>query len=373
MVAVQRWEANVQHILLTERIAQAGIALLRKELPQAQIDERIDLSPEQLRALIGSYTALIVRSQTRVTSELLAAAPHLQVVGCAGSSLENIDLEAATRRGVLVVNAPRGEVVVASEHTIALLLALAQHIPAANRSIKAGMWETSRFLGVELYQKVLGILGLGRVGQEVAQRAHTLGMHVVAYDPSASMQQAKRAGVTLHDKAEVLQRADFVTLHTALTEGSSGTRTLLGAQQLHLLKPGAYLVNCARGGLIDEEALLATLKEGRLAGVALDVFSQQPLGDKTILSQLLLDERVIVTPHVGASTVEDRCESPPRWPETSSRRCVAIPCMASRRSRFRQRLHSSRVAAAGKKDAVCQRPMAQDSYGSQLDVCTTQC
>ena len=183
-----------------------------------------------------------------------------------------------------------------------------QHIPAANRSIKAGMWETRRFLVVELSQKVLGILGLGRVGQEVAQRAHALGMQVVAYDPSASMQQAQRAGVTLHDKAEVLQRADLVTLHTALTEGSSGTRTLLGAQQLHLLKPGAYLVNCARGGLIDEEALLATLKEGRLAGVALDVFSQQPLGDETILSQLLLqlllDERVIVTPHGGASTAE---------------------------------------------------------------------
>ena len=147
MVAVQRWEANVQHILLTERIAQAGIALVGNELPEAQIDERVDHSPEQFRALIGSSTAWLVRSQTRVTSELFAAAPHLQVVGCAGSSLEHLDLEAATRRGVLVVHAPRGEVVAASEHTFALLLALARHIPAANSSIKAGRWETSRLLG----------------------------------------------------------------------------------------------------------------------------------------------------------------------------------------------------------------------------------
>ena len=194
MVVVQRWEANVPHILLTARIAQAGIALVRNELPEAQIDERVDLSAEQLRALIGSATAWLVRSQTRVTSEFLAAAPHLQVVGCAGSSLEHINLEATIRRRVLVVNAPRGEVVAAFEHTIALLLALARHIPAAKRSIKVGMWETSRLLGVELYQKVLGILDLGRVGQEMAQRAQAVGIHVVAYRPSAALQQAQLPG-----------------------------------------------------------------------------------------------------------------------------------------------------------------------------------
>jgi D-3-phosphoglycerate dehydrogenase len=215
MVAVRQWDANVPHILLPARITQAGMALVRNELPEAQIDERVDRSPEQRRALIGSSTAWLVRSLMRVTSELMVAAPHLQVVRCAGSSLKHLDLEAAIRQGVLVVNAPRGEVVAASEHTIALVLALARHILAAKRSNTGGMWETSRFLGVKLYQKVLGILSLGRVGKEVAQRAQAVGMQVVAYYPSASLQQTQRAGVTLHRNVEVLQRADFVTLYSA--------------------------------------------------------------------------------------------------------------------------------------------------------------
>ena len=187
---------------------------------------------------------------------------------------------------------------------MALLLALARHIPAANSSIKAGRWDKSRFLGVELHGKVLGIIGLGKVGKEVARRAQSLGMRVIACDPFVSPKQAQPVGVTLHSKEEVLQRADFVTLHATLTNDESGTRRLLGARELHLLKPGAYLVNCARGSLIDEEALLAALTEGRLAGVALDVFSQEPIGDDTVLRQLLSHERVIATPHLGASTVE---------------------------------------------------------------------
>jgi D-3-phosphoglycerate dehydrogenase / 2-oxoglutarate reductase len=254
--------------------------------------------------VIGSYTALIIRSQTRVSEELLAKAAHLQVIGRAGSGQDNIDLNAAIRHRVLVVHAPRGNAIAVAEHTMALLLALARHIPAANSSIKAGRWDKSHLLGVELHGKVLGIIGLGRVGKEVARMAQALSMRVIACDPFVSSKQGQQVGVTLHCKEEVLQRADFVTLHAALANDESGTRKLLGARELRLFKPGAYLVNCARGSLIDEEALLAALNEGLLAGVALDVFSQEPIGDHAILKQLLSHERVIATPHLGASTVE---------------------------------------------------------------------
>ena len=304
MLALQTREANAPRILITEPIAQEGIDLLRYELPEAQIEVRLDLSPEQLLALIGSYTALVVRSQTHVTGELLEAAPLLQVVGRAGSGLDNIDLDAAIQHGVLVVNAHRGSAIAVAEHTLALMLTLARHIPAANSSIKAGRWDKSRWLGVELHGKVLGIIGLGKVGKEVAQRAKSLGMRVIACDPFLSTKQGQQVGVTLHSKEEVLQRADFVTLHATLANVESGKRRLLGARELQLLKPGAYLVNCARGSLIDEQALLAALTEGRLAGVALDLFSQEPIGDDTVLRQLLSHERVIATPHLGASTAE---------------------------------------------------------------------
>ena len=304
MVAIHAREANVPRILITEPIAQEGIDLLRYELPEAHIDVRLDLSPQHLLGVIGSYTALIIRSQTRVTGELLAKAPHLQIIGRAGSGLDNIDLNAAIRHGVLVVHAPRGNAFAVAEHTIALLLALVRHIPAATSSMKAGRWDKSRLLGVELHGKVLGIIGLGRIGKEVARRAQAFGMRVIASDPFVSAKQGQQVGVTLHSKEEVLQRADFVMLHAALNEGQSGTRRLLGARELQLLKPGTYLVNCARGNLIDEQALLAALTEGRLAGVALDVFSQEPIGDDEVLKQLLSHERVIATPHLGASTVE---------------------------------------------------------------------
>jgi D-3-phosphoglycerate dehydrogenase / 2-oxoglutarate reductase len=304
MLARQAREAHLPCILITEPIAQEGIDLLRYELPEAHIDVRLDLSPEHLRALIGNYTALIIRNQTRVTGDLLAEAPHLQVVGRAGSGLDNIDLEAAVRHGVLVVNAPRGSAIAVAEHTLALMLTLARHIPAANSSIKAGRWDKSRLLGVELHGKVLGIIGLGKIGKEVARRAQAFGMRVIASDPFVSAKQGQQVGVPLHSKEEVLQRADFVTLHATLANDESGTRRLLGARELRLFKPGAYLVNCARGSFIDEEALLAALTEGRLAGVALDVFSQEPIGDDTVLRQLLSHERVIATAHLGASTSE---------------------------------------------------------------------
>ncbi len=291
-------------ILITDRIAQEGIDLLRAQLPQAQIDQRPGLSPEQLKAIIGDYHALIVRSETQVTADILMEATKLKIVGRAGVGVDNIDTQAATRQGIMVVNSPTGNIIAAAEHTIAMLLSLARHIPAATSSMKAGKWEKSKFLGVEVRNKVLGVIGLGKVGSEVARRAQGMEMQVIAYDPYVSPEQARKLNVTILEMEEVLRQADFVTLHTSLTTGPHGTRGLIGAHELSLLKPTARLINCARGGLIDEEALLNALNENRIAGVALDVFSQEPVRDNETIQRLLADGRVIATPHLGASTEE---------------------------------------------------------------------
>lgn len=304
MAEALREERESIKILITDRIAREGIELLRTQLPDAQIDERPGLKPEQLRAIIGEYVALIVRSETQVTRDILAAAPQLKIVGRAGVGVDNIDIEAATRQGIMVVNSPTGNIIAAAEHTIAMLMALARQIPSANSSMKAGKWEKSRFLGVEVRNKVLGIIGLGKVGSEVARRAQGLDMQVIAFDPYVSPEAARKLGVTMLSMEEVLQRADFVTLHTSLTSGTHGTRGLIGAHELSLFKPGARLINCARGSLIDEAALLNALNEHRLAGAALDVFSQEPVRDNVVLQQLLAHEKVIATPHLGASTEE---------------------------------------------------------------------
>jgi len=296
--------AEEMRVLIADRIAQEGIDLLRSQLPEAQIDVHLGLKPEQIRGIVGDYTALIVRSETQVTSEILAAAKKLKIVGRAGVGVDNIDIEAATRQGIMVVNSPTGNIVAAAEHTIAMLMALARHLPAASSSIKAGKWEKNRFLGVEVRNKVLGIIGLGKVGTEVARRAQGLEMQVIAFDPYVSPEHARKLDVSMLSMEDVLRQADFVTLHTSLTSGPQGTRGLIGAHELNLLKPGARLINCARGGLIDEKALLNVLQQNRLAGVALDVFSQEPIGENTILKQLVAHEQVIATPHLGASTEE---------------------------------------------------------------------
>jgi D-3-phosphoglycerate dehydrogenase / 2-oxoglutarate reductase len=245
-----------------------------------------------------------VRSETQVTASILAAAERLKIVGRAGVGVDNIDIDAAMRKSIQVLNAPTGNITAAAEHTIAMMMALARHIHAANSSLKAGTWEKSRFLGVEVRQKTLGIIGLGKVGREVARRAQGMDMQVVTFDPFVSQEQADPLGVIILSLEEVLQWSDFVTLHTTLTSGPQGTRGLIGAHELRLLKPGARLINCARGGLIDEEALLDALNENRLAGVALDVFSQEPVRDDEVLRQLLAHPLVIATPHLGGSTVE---------------------------------------------------------------------
>jgi D-3-phosphoglycerate dehydrogenase / 2-oxoglutarate reductase len=284
-------------VLITDKVAPEGIDLLR---PVAEVDERIGISPDDLRAIIGDYDALVVRSETRVTSDILAAGEKLKVVARAGVGVDNIDVEAATTRGVIVVNSPTGNVAAAAEHTVALLLALARHVPAATASLKSGKWERSRFVGVEVRNKTLGIVGIGKVGLGVARSALGMGMRVIATDPYASPDIAAQLGIELTSLEAVLPRADFLTTHAPLTPA---TRGLIGERELAQLPKGARVLNVARGGLIDEAALLAALESGHIAGAALDVFTAEPPKEEVTL-QLIAHPHVVATPHLGASTEE---------------------------------------------------------------------
>ena len=291
-------------ILITDRIAHEGVDLLHEQLPDAQVDERPGLKPDQLKAIIGEYHALIVRSETQVTADILEAATNMKIIGRAGVGVDNIDTAAATRLGIIVVNSPTGNIIAAAEHTITMLMSLARHVPAADASMKGHKWEKSRFLGTEVRNKVLGVVGLGKVGMAVAKRAQGLEMHIIAFDPYVSLEQARKSDVEMMSLEEVLQKSDFVTLHTSLTSGPNGTRGLIGEHELQLMKPGARIINCARGGLIEEEPLLKALNDQRIAGAALDVFSQEPIRDNELLKQLTAHPSVIATPHLGASTEE---------------------------------------------------------------------
>ncbi len=281
-------------VIITDPIAQEGIDFLSRE---AEVDVRLKPSPEELLQLIGGYEALIVRSETKVTRRVIEAGKRLQVVGRAGTGVDNIDLEAATERGVVVVNAPLGNTVSAAEHTIALMFGLARQLPEAYNSLRAGRWERQRFVGTELRGKTLGLIGLGQVGGEVARRARGLEMRVIAHDPYVSPDRAQSIGVELVSLDELLAQADVISLHTRLTPS---TRDYLGAEQLAKVKQGVRIINTARGELIDENALIKALDDGRVAGAAIDVFREEPPGE----SPLLTHERVLVTPHLGASTEE---------------------------------------------------------------------
>ena len=285
-------------ILVAESIAPQGVDLLKS---QAQVDVPKGLSPEKLLQVIGQYEGLVLRSETKVTAEVVQAAKALQVIGRAGIGVDNIDLEAATSRGIAVVNAPTGNTVAAAEHTIALLLAMARNVPQAHHSLKEGKWTRSAFIGIEVRNKTLGIIGLGRVGSQVARRAQSFGMRLLAYDPFVAPDYARMLAVELVPFTQLLSESDFITLHTALTEG---THHLIGSSELAKMKPGSRLINVARGELIDEEALLDALEEGKLAGVALDVFSQEPPEDLGLVQH----PKVVVTPHLGASTQEAQTE-----------------------------------------------------------------
>ena len=286
-------------ILVSDPIDPQGIEMLRAV---GDVDVKLGLDPKGLLAIIGEYDALVVRSETKATAEVIEASHKLQVIGRAGVGVDNIDLEAATQKGIAVVNAPTGNTIAAAEHTIALMMALARNIPQANESLRRGEWRRSAFMGIEVRNKVLGIIGLGKVGTEVARRAGGLQMQVHAYDPFVSPEQARLLGIELVELDQIFRNSDFICLHTPLTEA---TRGLVNDEKIALMKPTARILNAARGELVDEAALFRAVEEGRIAGAALDVFSQEPLPKD---NPLLKNSKIIVTPHLGASTEEAQAE-----------------------------------------------------------------
>jgi D-3-phosphoglycerate dehydrogenase len=281
-------------ILVAESIAPEGIEALRG---RHEVDVRTGLKADALRAIIGDYDALIVRSQVQADAALIAAGGRLQVIGRAGVGVDNVDLDAATRAGITVVNAPTGNTIAAAEHTIALLLALARHIPAGDASLRRGEWTRGPLQGVQLRGRTLGIIGLGKIGMAVAERARGLGMILLGSDPFVTAEQAGMRGVELVSFEQLLERADAVTVHVPL---SRSTTALLDAKALARMKPGAFVLNVARGGVVDEAALAAALRESRLGGAAIDVFEAEPPTG----SPLLDAPNTVLTPHLGASTAE---------------------------------------------------------------------
>jgi len=262
-----------------------------------EVDQIVGLTPEQLIEAIPRYDGLAIRSATKVTKEVLAAAKNLKVVGRAGIGVDNVDVKAATQSGVVVMNTPFGNSITTAEHAIAMMFAVARQIPLANESTHNGKWEKSRFMGVELTSKVLGIIGCGNIGAIAAERALGLKMKVIAYDPYLSVERAEELGVEKVELDGLLARADFISLHTPLTDN---TRGILNAAAFAKMKDGVRIINCARGGLIDEDALLEALNSGKVAGVALDVFAEEPARKNALFGH----EKVVATPHLGASTSE---------------------------------------------------------------------
>src|SRR4051812_24634784 len=283
-------------VLVAEPLAERGLDAMRAA--GLDVEVKIGLTPEELCAALPGVEALVIRSATQVTAEVLAAGTDLVVVGRAGIGLDNVDVGEATRRGVMVVNAPRSNILSAAEHTMALLLAQARNIPQANADLKAGRWNRSKWEGVELHGKTLGIVGLGRVGVLVAQRAHAFGMRLVAYDPFVSADRSRQLGVALVPTVEELvATSDFVSIHATKTPETVG---LVNAAVLAHAKPGLRLINAGRGGIVDEAALAAAIADGRLGGAAIDTFAKEP----TTESPLFAHDSVVVTPHLGASTAE---------------------------------------------------------------------
>jgi len=284
-------------ILVSDPLSDEGLKIL-KDIPDSQVDVKTELKPELLKGVIGGYDALIVRSATKVTSDIINKAEKLRVIGRAGVGLDNVDLEAATRKGIIVVNAPAGNTISTAEHTMSMILALSRNIPQANASMKRGEWKRSKFMGVEVYNKVLGIIGFGRIGSEVAGRALSFGMKILAFDPFLSRKVAENLGIEVVELKELLGQSDYITVHTPLTEE---TRHMISGEEFTLMKKGVRVINCARGGIIDEAALIKAIKEGKVAAAALDVYEQEPL---TADSEIIKLDNIINTPHLGASTEE---------------------------------------------------------------------
>ena len=283
-------------VLVTDNLSARGIDVLR-QYPGIEVDVRAKTVPEELLKVIDLYDALIVRSATKVTADVIQTGKKLKVIGRAGVGVDNVDVEAATAQGVVVMNTPTGNTITTAEHTMSLLLAIAKNVPQAVDSLKRRRWEKGKYLNIELYNKTLGIIGLGRIGSEVAKRAKGFAMRVIAYDPFISAEVASRIGVELTDPEEIYRQADFITLHVPL---GPDTSHMINRETISRMKLGVRIVNCARGGIIDEEALYEAMITGHVAGAAFDVFENEPSTDSPLLSL----ENFISTPHLGAATVE---------------------------------------------------------------------
>jgi D-3-phosphoglycerate dehydrogenase / 2-oxoglutarate reductase len=281
-------------VLVSDSIDQVGVEILSQV---AQVDVKTGLSADELVQIIPEYDALMLRSGTRVTKEIIEAGTKLQIIGRAGVGVDNIDVPAATRQGIIVVNSPEGNTIAAAEHALAMMLSLSRHIPDANASVKASKWERNRFMGTEVYKKTLGVVGLGKIGSHVATVARSMGMKILAYDPFISAERADQLGCTLVDLDLLFAESDYITLHVPKTPE---TTHLINAESMSRMKPVVRLINCSRGGIIDEEALVEAIESGKIAGAALDVFEKEPLGE----SRLRELANVILTPHLGASTAE---------------------------------------------------------------------
>ena len=282
-------------VLISDNISSKCVEILRNA--GLEVDMKVGLKPEELKACIGDYHGLVIRSATKVTSDIISAAKNLRVIGRAGSGLDNVDKIAATKKGIVVMNTPGGNTITTAEHTIAHLVSLARLIPQATMSLKAGKWEKKKFMGVELYNKTLGILGIGNIGSQVAKRMQAFAMNVIAFDPFLSEDKAKIMGIEKVDLKELFKRSDFITIHTPLTPE---TKYLINKKTIKIMKPGVRIINCARGGIINEKDLYDAIVEGKVAGAALDVFEKEPPGNNPLLTL----DNVIATPHLGASTKE---------------------------------------------------------------------
>lgn len=281
-------------VLVSDPLAEEGIRRLETA---AEVDVITNLSPEELVERIKGYDALVIRSGTKVTADVINAADRLKVIARAGVGVDNVDVDAATKKGIIVVNAPGGNTISAAEHTIAMMLALARNIPQAHASVRRGEWNRKKYTGVEVFNKTLGIIGLGRIGTEVAKRMKAFGMRILAYDPFITESKAAELGIKLASLEEIYRESDFITVHTPLTPE---TRNMIDEPQIKMMKPTVRLINCARGGIINEAALARAVAENRIAGAAVDVYTKEPPVGNPLLEQ----ERIITTPHLGASTAE---------------------------------------------------------------------
>lgn len=284
-------------ILVADPLSEKGMTLLKNE-SDIQADSKTGLKPEELIKIIGDYDGMIVRSETQVTEDIINAGKKLKVIGRAGVGLDNIDVPAATRRGIIVMNVPGGNTISTAEHTCSLLLSMSRNIPQAFISLKSGKWDRKKFTGVELFGKTLGVVGLGRIGMEVTKRMQAFGMHVLAYDPYVTKERGDQLGVKIVELKEIFTQADYITVHVPLTKE---TKALIGEEEMKIMKKNVRLINCARGGIIEEKALYENLKSGKVAAAAVDVFEKEP---PPADHPLLTLENFIATPHLGAATTE---------------------------------------------------------------------